>query len=304
MSGHHHGEGAQLPRLAAALGITLTVFVVEVIGAWFAGSLAVLADAGHMLTDSIGLVFAVVAAALMHRPASDRRTWGFLRAEVIAAALQAMLLLGIGVFVLIEAVRRWVEPPEVHSTPMLVVGAVGLVGNVAALLVLAGGRRASLNMRAAFLEVVNDALGSVAVLVAALVMATTGWGRADVVASVVIGVLILPRAGLLLRDSVSILLEETPHGVDLAVVREHLLGVEHVTDVHDLHASRVSSTLPVLSAHIVVPEECFASGHVAKHLDALQECAAQCFALDHTTFQLEPPDHRGHEAECASRHVA
>jgi cobalt-zinc-cadmium efflux system protein len=161
--------------------------------------------------------------------------------------------------------------------------------------VLAAGRADDLNTRAAFLEVVNDALGSFAVLVAAVVISLTGWLRADAVASLLIGVLILPRTWRLLRETVDVLLESTPRGVDLADVRAHLLEVEHVHDVHDLHASTIATSLPVLTAHVVVDDSCFTDGHVPRLLDQLQGCLAGHFDVDHSTFQFEPASHAEHE---------
>lgn len=186
--GHDHDHGAagladHRGRLAVVLAITVTVLVVEVIGAVVSGSLALLADAAHMLTDVAGLTLGLVAAALARRPATASRTWGYRRAEILGAAAQAALLLAVGVYVLVEGVQRLFSPPDVSSTAMVVFGLVGLAGNLVGLAVLSGARADSMNMRAAFLEVVNDSLGSVAVLVAAVVIATTGWLRADAVAS-------------------------------------------------------------------------------------------------------------------------
>lgn len=286
--GHHR-------RLATVLAITSTILVVEIVGALVSGSLALLADAGHMLTDVAGLSLALVASVLATRPTSLARTWGFRRAEVLAAAAQAAVLLGVGVFVLVEAVRRLVEPPSVASTAMVAFGLVGLAGNAVSIGLLARTRGDNLNTRAAFLEVVNDALGSVAVLVAAVVIALTGWHRADAVASLLIGALILPRTWKLLRETVDVLLEATPRGVNLAEVRGHLLEVAHVRDVHDLHASTVASDLPVLSAHIVVDDDCFHDGHVPQLLDEMQTCLTGHFDVEHSTFQFEPPTHADHE---------
>ena len=282
-------------RLAAVLAITVTVLVVEVVGAILTGSLALLADAGHMLTDVAGLTMGLVAAVLARRPATPARTWGYHRAEVLGAAAQAALLLAVGVFILVEGVHRLVAPPEVASGLMVAFGAVGLVGNIVGLLILAGGRGANLNMRAAFLEVVNDALGSVAVLVAAALIATLGWHRADAIASLVIGLLIIPRTLTLLRESVDVLLESTPKGLDLAQVRAHLLALPHVHDVHDLHASQVATGIPTLTAHVVVDDSCFHDGHLGALLDAVQRCIDADFGIEHSTIQFESAAHSEHE---------
>lgn len=294
--GHDHAAGVARGRLLVALAITSTILVAEVIGAYLTGSLALLTDAAHMLTDAGGLAMALAAAHLATRPPTERRTWGFRRAEVIAAQWQAAILLAVGIYALVEGVRRLAEPPEVAAGPLLVFGVVGLVGNLASMAVLMAHRDANLNLRAAFLEVVNDALGSVGVIAAAVLASTLGWMRADAVAGMLIAALIIPRTLVLLRSSTRVLLESTPEGLDLADVRRHLLEVEHVVDVHDLHASLIATDLPVLSAHVVIEDECFTSGHVLEILDELQECVAEHFtvAVEHSTFQLEPARHRQH----------
>lgn len=300
-AGHGHSHGVDpvdhRGRLAVVLGITVTVLVVEVVGAAISGSLALLADAAHMLTDVAGLSMAYVAAVLIRRPTSDQRTWGYRRAEVLAAAAQAAVLLAVGVYVVVEAVRRLLAPPEVTPGVMVVFGVVGLLGNVLGLVVLASGRHANLNMRAAFLEVLNDALGSVAVIVAAVVIATTGWLRADAVASLVIGALIVPRTLKLLSDSTHVLLEATPRGLDLADVRARLLDHPHVHDVHDLHATQVATGLPVLTAHLVVDDSCFHDGHLGPMLDELQARLDDDFDVEHSTLQFESTSHADHEHE-------
>lgn len=284
-------------RLAVAFGITVAVLVTQLAGAVLTGSLALLVDAGHMLTDAGGLLVALLAATLVLRSATARRTWGWRRAEVLAAGAQAAVLLGVGVYAFVEGVQRLLAPPDVPATGLLVFGVVGLAGNIAALLVLGAGRRANLNMRAAFLEVVNDALGSVAVIVSGVVIATTGWTRADAVAGMLIALLIAPRAVIILRQAGNVLLEATPEGLDLADVRRHILAVPHVRDVHDLHASQIATGYPVLTAHVVLDESCFHDGHAPRMLDQLQTCVAEHFdvSIEHSTFQLETRTHAGHE---------
>lgn len=300
--GHSHGpspadaSGRQHQRkLGLVLAITTTALVVEVVGAAVSGSLALLADAGHALTDSFGLALALVAAVLAQRPATPQRTWGYRRAEVLAAAAQAGVLFAVGVYVLVEGVKRLIDPPEVASTAMLVFGVVGLVANTVGIAVLASSRGQNLNMRAAFLEVVNDALGSAAVLVAAASIAWFGWQRADAVASLLIGVLILPRTWRLLRETVDVLLESTPRGLDLDAVRSRLLSVGHVRDVHDLHASQIATNLPVLTAHVVVDDSCFHDAHLPELLDELQRCLADEYDVQHSTIQFERAMHADHE---------
>lgn len=294
---HNHAAGVARGRLVVALAVTATVLVAEVVGAVLTGSLALLTDAAHMLTDAGGLAMALAAAQLATRPADERRTWGFRRAEVISAQWQAAVLLAVGIYALVEGARRLASPPEVASGLLLVFGVIGLVGNLVSMAVLLSHRDANMNLRAAFLEVVNDTLGSVGVIVAAVLAATLGWMRAEAVAGMLIAALIIPRTLVLLRSSTRVLLESTPDGLDLVDVRNHLLALDHVVDVHDLHASLIATGLPVLSAHVVIEEKCFRTGHALQILDQLQECVAQHFpvAVEHSTFQLEPARHRDHE---------
>ena len=300
---HNHGAGASRGRLLIALCLSVTVLVAEIITALLTGSLALLADAGHMLTDVVGLVMALVAAHLSTRPATDRSTWGMRRAEVIGAALQAGMLAVVGVFVAFKAIHNLLVAPQVEASGMLVMGVIGLVANIIALVVLSGGRGGdghgeNLNMRAAFLEVLNDALGSVGVIIAAAIVARTGWTRADAVVSLLIAVLILPRAVALLRSALAVLMDFTPKELDLAQVRTHMLEVDHVEEVHDLHAWTVASGMPVLTAHVVVRDECLRDGHTEEILDRLQSCMAEHFPvrIQHATLQLEPVSHLEHEA--------
>lgn len=296
---HDHGSShvANRTRLAIAFGITASILVAEIVGAVLTGSLALIVDAGHMTTDAGGLLVALLASSLALRPATSRRTWGFARAEVLAATLQAAILLGVGLFVLVEGIRRLFEPPEIPATGLLVFGVIGLVGNIASIAVLFSGRAANFNLRAAFLEVVNDALGSVGVIGAAIVIAVTGWQGADAIAAILIGTLILPRAVKLLRETTGVLLESTPAGLDLDAMRGHLLALPYVLDVHDLHATQIATGLPVLTAHVTVDPKCFQDDRAPRLLDQLQACAAEHFAvsIEHATFQLEPEAHREHE---------
>jgi len=277
------------------LGISSAILAAEVAGAFLAGSLALLADAGHMLSDVAGLGLALTVAVLAARPATDERTWGYLRAEVLAAAAQAAVLLAVGGFVVAEAIRRLVQPPVVEPGVMAVFGVIALAGNAVSVLVLSRVRDGNLNTRTAMLEVASDALGAGAVLAAAAVIALTGWMRADPVASLLIGVLIIPRTWKLLREAVGVLMEATPKGVDLAAVRAHILAVDHVHGVHDLHASAVATNLPVLTAHVVVDDSCFHDRHLPGLLDQLQQCLAGHFDVEHSTFQFEPASHAAHE---------
>jgi cobalt-zinc-cadmium efflux system protein len=278
-------------RLAVVLGITCTILVIEVVGALLSGSLVLLADAGHMATDAGGIGLSLLAMWFASRLPSPRRTFGFHRLEILAAVANALVLCGVGVYILVETVLRLLEPPVVAGGTILALGVVGLAGNAVSLALLRHGQAESLNLRGAFLEVLNDLLGSAAVLVAGAVIWFTGFQRADAIASGVVGLLILPRTWKLLREALDVLLEATPKGVDLAEVRRHLLDDHGVVDVHDLHAWTITSGMPVLSAHIVVSDPS-SSGQV---LDRLCDCLRGHFDIDHSTIQVEPAGHQQHE---------
>lgn len=292
---HHHHESSNRTRLAIALAITGTILIAEIIGAWLTSSLALIADAGHMAVDTAGLAMAFTAAVLIMRPATSTFTWGLRRAEVISSALQALLLGGVGLYTVVEAVRRLITPVAVEPHGLLIIGIIGLLGNIASFWILSGGEH-NLNMKAATLEVLNDALGSVAVIISALVVSLTGFQRADAIASLLIAVLILPRALYILKESGTILLESTPPGLNLDDVRAHALSVPGVLAVHDLHASRISSGLPVLTAHIVLRDDCFHNGSIPDILSRLQTCVAEHFdvSVEHSTFQFEPAGFQDH----------
>ena len=300
MSGHSHGPtvsaGAQhRSRMLIVLGMTTTVLVAEVIGGWITGSLALLADAGHMFTDVAGISLAILAVTFASRPATNKRTYGYYRLEILAAVINAVLLFGVAVFILIEAWRRWFSPPEVDGGLMLAFAAVGLVANLVGLYLLRSGSKESLNVKGAYLEVLGDTLGSAAVIVAALVIALTGWERADVVASVLVALMILPRTWALLREATDVLLEAAPKGTDLAAIRQHILETPGVQGAHDLHVWTLTSGMPVLSVHVVVDDDVLANNGGGRVLDALGECLAHHFDVDHCTFQLEPAGHADHE---------
>jgi len=288
--------GGHRRTLVIVLIVTLAVTALQLVGGILSGSLALLADAGHMLADAAGVGAALVAATLATRPATSARTFGLLRAEILAALANAVLLGGVATWVLVEAARRWDEPPDVETGLMLGVAVVGAAANLGSLLVLRDGQRESLNVRGAYLEVLGDLVGSALVIVAGITIATTGYARADALASVAIGVMILPRAWGLLRDVLDVLLEATPRGVDLDYVRDHIKSVPGVVDVHDLHAWTITSGVPVLSAHVVVDDDCITMGRSGEVLDRLGECLDGHFEVAHCTFQLEPVGHQEHEA--------
>jgi cobalt-zinc-cadmium efflux system protein len=298
MTGHSHGvtaTGRHRQTLIAVLALTTLVAVGEVIGAVITGSLVLFADAAHMAADAAGLglsLFAVFAAA---RPPTERRTFGYARAEILAAMANAVLLLAMAGFILYEAIRRLVSPADIGSGLLIVFGVIALAANAVSLLLLRQGQAESLNLRGAFLEVASDTLGAAAVIATGVIIATTGFTRADPIASLIVGLLILPRTWRLLRETVDVLLEASPRGMDLNEVRRHMTTLNGVRDVHELHAWTITSGLPVLSAHVVVDPEFFDDGRCFSMLDRLQDCLRGHFDVEHSTFQLEPAGHASHE---------
>jgi cobalt-zinc-cadmium efflux system protein len=307
-AGHDHGHTRQGPpptgtaaaayrgRLRVAMTITLGVMVMEIVGGLLADSLALIADAAHMATDALGLGMALLAIHFANRSAGPNRTFGFARAEILAALANCLLLLGVGGYLVFEAVDRFITPAVTRGGLAIAFAAVGLVANVVSLSLLMRGQRDSLNVRGAYLEVVADALGSVTVVVSAGIIMATGWQAADPIASLLIGLMIVPRTVKLLRETLDVLLESAPKGVDMAEVRAHITALPGVLDVHDLHAWTITSGMPVLSAHVVVHQEMLDSIGHEKLLHDLQGCLGHHFDVQHCTFQLEPSGHAEHEA--------
>jgi cobalt-zinc-cadmium efflux system protein len=284
----HSAAAANRGRLLAVFALTLTIFAVEVAGGLLANSLALLADAGHMLTDVAGIGLALLAIWIGARPAGPERTFGYHRLEILAAVVNALLLFGVGAFILVEAIRRLAEPPEVASGLMIAVALVGLAANGVSLWLLRDAQAQGLNARGAFLEVMSDFAGSVAVILAGVVIVLTRFGAADAIASMLIGVLIFPRTWRLLRDAVDVLLEATPKGLDMALVRTHILEAPGVTECHDLHVWTITSGMNVVSAHVIVEPD----AQPAAVLDHLCECLSGFFDIEHSTFQIETADRR------------
>ncbi len=276
-------------RLVVALALGIAVLLAEVAGAWWSGSLALLADAGHLLADVGGIGLALFAVSMAQRPATAHRTFGYQRIEILAAVTNALLLLAVGAYIAVEGVRRLLAPPEPQSSIVIVLGLVATLGAGISVWLLRDAARDSLNMRGAFMEAMADLLGSVAVVVSGVVVAITGFQRADSIAA-----LIVPRTWALLRQGVHILMEAAPEGLDLSEVRAHILNVPGVVGVHDLHAWTITSGAPMLSAHVVVDDHSVRA-HGGDILDALQACLEADFDVRHTTFQIEPTAHEGHE---------
>jgi cobalt-zinc-cadmium efflux system protein len=299
---HVHSHGSRLTltgehsgALVAVMSITLAVAIAEAVGAWVSGALVLLADAAHMAADAAGVGLSLLAVLFATRPATLQRTFGYARAEILAAMANAVVLFGMSVFIVVEAVRRLISPPSIESPVVVIFGVIALVASGVSLLVLRRGQAESLNIRGAFLEVASDALGAAAVIITGIVIAVTGYTRADPIASLLVGALILPRTWRLLADAINVLLEASPRGIDLGEVRAHLTGLTGVRDVHDLHAWTITSGLPVLSVHVVVDPEILADGRSGVMLDALQDCLRGHFDVGHSTFQLELAGHADHE---------
>jgi len=293
--------GQQRNRLAAALLIGVAIFVIELIAGIATNSLALVADAGHVFADVSGMAISLVAIWLANRPAGGGRSYGLYRLEILAAAANAVLLLAVAAFVIYEALRRLAAPPAVESELVIVFAAIALAGNALSAWLLHRGQGHSLTLRAAYLEVMADFAGSAAVLIAGVVIFVTGVAAADAIASLLIGVLILPRSWTVLRDSIDVLLEATPKGVDLTEVRRHILETPGVQAVHDLHAWTITSGMNVVSAHVVLKEDAV-PGAI---LDGLGLCLSDDFDIGHSTLQLETPEHVVWEGNTASaRHAA
>lgn len=278
--------GKNKGRLAVVLGLTTVYLVAEVVGGLMTGSLALLADAGHMMTDVAGIALALFAIWFGGRPATPERTYGYYRAEILAALANAVVLFGISFYILYEAYLRFLDPPEVASGWMLLVAAIGLVVNLAGMAILRSGAGESLNMKGAYFEVLSDMLTSIGVIAAGLIMWATDWYYADPLFSAGIGLFILPRTWKLLMDAVHVLLEGTPSDVNLAAVREAISGTAGVAGLHDLHAWSLTSGSNALSVHVILDDGA-AYGAV---LAGVRRRIVEGFPIAHTTIQVEPRD--------------
>ena len=288
-SGHdHHAGEANAGALTKALALTGTFLVAEVVGGILTGSLALLSDAAHMMTDTAGLAIALAAVRIGARPADNRRTFGYKRFEILAAAFNALLLFGVAAYILYEGVKRFLDPSEIQSLPMLAIAVLGLVVNLIAMRILDAGRSSSLNVKGAYLEVWSDMLGSVGVIAAALVIWLSGWTWVDPVVAMAIGLWVLPHTWVLFKETTNILLEGVPEGVDINKLARRLASTAGVASVHDLHVWALTSGMPSLSAHLVLkegfdPETTRVAATEAVHED---------FEIRHVTFQVERNDCR------------
>jgi len=279
-----HSHASTTKALAAAVGITATFFVIELVGGILTNSLALQTDAFHMLTDVVALAYALLAVRVAQRPVSLRRTYGYYRVEILSAFLNGILLWAVVIFVFYEAIQRIQYPSNVQSLNMLVIAVLGLVANGLVAATLSRSRNASLNLKGAFLHVIADALGSVGAISAGIIMFFTGWYQADPIASIMIGVLVFYSSGKLVRDSVNVLLEGVPSHIDVSAVERRILGMKGVKNIHDLHVWSIADTkMCCMSSHVVVEDDTDGKDLVTKLIHILKEE----FGIDHTTFQLE-----------------
>lgn len=296
--GHGHGHGSvrgDRRSLVAALALLIAFMAFEVGAAVFANSLALLADAGHMLVDVGAIACSLLAINLAARPETGSHTYGLKRAEILAATANGIALVVVAALVTFEAVGRLLRPEAVDGAVLIVVAAVGVAVNVAATVTVSRANRQSLNIEGAYRHILTDLYGFAGTLVAGIVIVATGFDRADAVASLVVVLLMLAAAVRLLRPAVRILLEATPEDIDLEEVRRHLVELPEVQSVHDLHAWTLTSSLPILTAHVVVTDECFRTGDAGRVLDHLQDCLSGHFDVAHSTLQFEAAGHIEHE---------
>lgn len=301
-AGHSHGSQGRAQatgsaaaqhktRLKWAFFLTASFMVVEVVGGLVTGSLALIADAAHMLTDAGGLALALIAINFGERPATPQKTFGYVRMEVLSALANAVVLLGVTAFVLYEAYDRFLNPPEVLGGPMLAVAVAGLVVNLVSMKLLSAGSSESLNVKGAYFEVMSDMLGSLGVLIAAVVILLTGWTLADPLIGAGIGLFIIPRTWMLLREAIHILMEGTPPHVDLTLLEKTLLGIPGVTAVHDLHVWTITSGVDSMSCHLVVAD----MARSRETLEAAQAAMRDTFGLSHSTIQIDDEALRAEE---------
>ncbi|WP_119391014.1 cation diffusion facilitator family transporter [Taklimakanibacter lacteus] len=305
--GHLHGAaassgtaaGKHKSRLAWALGLTTSFMLVEVIGGLWTGSLALLADAAHMLTDAGGLALALIAIRFAERPATPQKTYGYVRMEVLSALTNAVVLLLLTAYILYEAYQRFLHPPEILGLPMLAVAAVGLAVNLISMRLLAGGSEESLNVKGAYFEVMSDMLGSLGVILAALIVMLTQWTLIDPLIGAAIGLFIVPRTWNLLKQAVHILMEGTPPNIDIGLLERKLKDIAGVEAVHDLHVWTITSGLDAMSCHLVVADAA-GSRRILAEASALMR---ESFGITHSTIQIEDEAHHAGEGDPGPGHT-
>ncbi|AMS16029.1 cation diffusion facilitator family transporter [Pseudomonas chlororaphis] len=295
-AGHSHGQvrAGHERKLWMALGLTGSFMIAEVIGAFVTGSLALLSDAAHMMTDALALAISLVAIQVGKRAADRKRTFGYARFEILAAAFNALLLFVVAFYILFEAWQRLSAPAEIQSTGMLVIAVLGLVVNLISMRLLASASAESLNVKGAYLEVWSDMLGSIGVIVAALVIMYTGWGWVDSLVAAAIGFWVLPRTWTLLRESMNVLLQGVPDGIDIDQVEQSIRAIDGVTEVHDLHLWALTSGKNVMSTHLVAD---LGRRSEQQILAEVTELMHERFDISHVTVQVEQAGfhEQGHE---------
>jgi cobalt-zinc-cadmium efflux system protein len=282
---NNHNEFESTRGLKIALGIVLVIMVAEVVGGILSNSLALIGDAGHMLVDALALTISLIALNLAKRPATSTRTFGLHRAEIMAALTNGAILALVAAFIFYEAYQRFQEPPEVRSGLMLTVAIIGLVANIAGMLLLRKQRRFSLNVRGAFMHILGDTISSVGVIIAGVIVAVTGFSLADPIVAIVIGVIILWGAVQLVRESTDILLESVPKHLEMEKVISVIKGVEGVKDIHDIHVWTITSGIHALSTHVLIEDQRLS--HTREIVDSINHEMAERFGITHTTLQLE-----------------
>ncbi|WP_226502713.1 cation diffusion facilitator family transporter [Pseudomonas sp. MWU16-30317] len=285
-AGHNHAQvrAGHEKKLLAALLLTTAFMIAEIVGGLVTGSLALLSDAAHMFTDSAALAISLIAFQIAKKPADRMRTFGYARFEILASAFNAILLFLVALYILYEAYQRLVEPSPIQSTGMLIIAVLGLLVNLISMRILASASGDSLNMKGAYLEVWSDMLGSMGVIVAAILIRFTGWTWVDSLVAAGIGLWVLPRTWTLLRESMNVLLEGVPNGIDLEQVEQAILAVDGVKAVHDLHVWSVTSAKNVMSVHVVIAASAADGQDI---LGRVTESVSHSFEIDHCTIQLE-----------------
>lgn len=301
-AGHSHGQvrAGHEKKLLMALGLTTGFMIAEVIGAWITGSLALLSDAAHMFTDSAALAISLMTFQIAKRPADRNRTFGYARFEILASAFNAILLFLVALYILYEAYQRLSNPSAIQSTGMLIVAVLGLVVNLISMRLLGAASGESLNVKGAYLEVWSDMLGSIGVIVAAIVIRYTGWAWVDSLVAAAIGLWVLPRTWTLLRESMNVLLEGVPNGIDLDKVEQAILSVTGVQAVHDLHVWSVTSGKNVMSVHVVISQSSLDGQSILASITAL---VTEQFEIGHCTIQLEHDGFHDDDHSADDHHV-
>lgn len=295
--GHHHDlRNESKQGMLTVLGLTSAFMVVEVITGFMTGSLAMFADAGHMLSDVGALLLGLLAVWFSSKPATPGKTYGYYRSEILAGFFNALVLVALSIIIVVEAYRRFTSPPEISGIPVLVVASLGLIMNLVSLKLLKKSADASINARAAYLEILGDSLASVGVIVSSLVIICTKWYAADPLISGLIGLAILPRTWLLLSECINILMEGTPGRIDLSSLRKALLDVEGVIDVHDMHVWTITSGLDAMSAHVTIDNRAPSEAVLTEVTKILNDD----FELHHTTIQVEQIECKGTSESCSA----